>query len=114
MRAHYEVIQAEGFARLPDDFRRTNQDSEYAQGQLPGTKMDSFLEGPSFDREGNLYCVDIPWGRIFRIDPSGRFELIVEYDGWPNGLQIHQDGRIFIADYKHGIMLLDQTRGTVE
>ncbi len=30
-----------------------------------------------------------------------------EYDGWPNGLKIHKDGRIFITDYKRGIVLLD-------
>jgi gluconolactonase len=27
--------------------------------------MGSFLEGPSFDRDGNLYVVDLAWGRIF-------------------------------------------------
>ena len=59
---------------------------------------------------GNLYCVDIPWGRVFRIDPKGEFTLIAEYDGEPNGLKIHRDGRIFIADYKHGIMVLDPAR----
>ena len=54
--------------------------------------VDSFLEGPSFDRKGNLWCVDIPFGRIFRIDPKGEWELVVQYDGWPNGLKIHKDG----------------------
>ena len=69
--------------------------------------MDSFLEGPSFDRKGNLYCVDIPFGRVFRVDLRGRWELVVQYDGWPNGLKLHKDGRVFIADYKRGLMLLD-------
>ena len=36
-----------------------------------------------------------------------------EYDGWPNGLKIHRDGRVFITDYKRGIMLLDPASGTV-
>jgi len=110
----YESIETEIFARLPDRYRKTGLDSEFAQGQMPGTRMDSFLEGPSFDRAGNLYCVDIPWGRIFRIDPSGNFDLVAEYDGWPNGLRIHKDGRVFIADHKHGIMLLDAASGRVE
>jgi gluconolactonase len=110
----YEIIETEIFARLPDRYRKTGLDSEFAQGQMPGTRMDSFLEGPSFDRAGNLYCVDIPWGRIFRVDPSGNFETVAEYDGWPNGLRVHRDGRIFIADHKHGIMLLDAASGRVE
>ncbi len=67
-----------------------------------------------FDREGNLYCVDIPWGRVFKIDPKGGFTLLAEYDGEPNGLKIHRDGRIFIADYKNGIVVLDPVTGKVE
>jgi gluconolactonase len=113
MHRSYEIIETEIFARLPDRYRKTGLDCEYAQGQMPGTKMDSFLEGPSFDRDGNLYCVDIPWGRIFRIDQSGNFETVAEYDGWPNGLRVHRDGRIFIADHKHGIMLLEPATGRV-
>ena len=57
--------------------------------------------------------VDIPYGRIFRISPQGEFEVAAEYDGEPNGLKIHNDGRIFIADYKNGIMRLDAENGTV-
>ena len=36
---------------------------------------------------------------------------MVEYDGWPNGLKIHPDGRILVADYMHGIMELDGKAG---
>lgn len=67
----------------------------------------SFLEGPSFDRDGNLFCVDIAFGRILRIDPHGRFEVFVEYDGAPNGLKIHRDGRLFVADHRKGIVIVD-------
>jgi gluconolactonase len=71
------------------------------------------LEGPSFDLEGNLWCVDLPNGRIYRISPDGVFHVAAQYDGWPNGLKFHRDGRVFIADYKHGIMLLDPVNGKV-
>ena len=37
--------------------------------------------------------------------------LVAEYDGEPNGLKIHNDGRIFIADYNNGILLLDPKSG---
>jgi len=36
---------------------------------------------------------------------------VVEYDGWPNGLKINSDGRILVADYRHGIMELDARAG---
>ena len=39
--------------------------------------------------------------------------MVAQYDGWPNGLKIHKDGRIFITDYKHGIMQLDPESGEV-
>jgi gluconolactonase len=76
--------------------------------------MHSFLEGPSFDLDGNLYCVDIAYGRIFTISTNGVFNVVAEYDGWPNGLKIDKAGKIFIADYKHGIMQLDPKTGQVD
>src|SRR5688572_14592688 len=107
-----ELVYAETVWRLPDEFRATGRYSEFSAIQFAGGQVDSFLEGPSFDRDGNFYCVDIPWGRIFRARPGGELELFAEYDGWPTGLKIHRDGRVFIADYKHGIMVCDP-RGQV-
>jgi gluconolactonase len=101
------------FARLPDELRGSNDDNEWVRHQPLGTPTVSLLEGPSFDRDGNLWCVDVPNGRIYRIGPDGVFHVAAQYDGWPNGLKIHRDGRIFIADYKHGIMLLDPVNGKV-
>ena len=88
-------------------------DGEWQMGQPLGTPGCSLLEGPVFDRQGNLYCVDLPNGRILRIDAAGGFGVVAEYDGWPNGLAIHRDGRFLVADYKHGIMLLDPVNGRV-
>ncbi len=100
------------FTRLPDRFRKMRR-SAWADANRGGMEIDSFLEGPSFDREGRLYVTDIPFGRIFRISQDGGWEQVAEYDGWPNGLKIHRDGRIFITDYKRGIMLLDPASGSV-
>ncbi len=109
------VIETEVFARLPDRFRRKGQRPTWALvNRAHAPELDCFLEGPSFDRAGNLYVVDIPYGRVFRVSPQGEFDQIAEYDGEPNGLKIHKDGRIFIADYKNGIMVLDPASGAVE
>lgn len=107
------VIETEVFARLPDKFRRKDPDNAWAIVNRRGIPVDSFIEGPSFDRDGNLYIVDIPYGRIFRISPTGEFELVAEYDGEPNGLKIARDGRIFVTDYRHGLMTLDPRSGQV-
>jgi len=107
------TVATQVFARLPDALRKRGADTEWHRGQ-PGTHpAHSLLEGPAFDRDGTLWCVDIPYGRIFRVSPQGEFSTAVEYRGEPNGLAIHRDGRIFIADYANGIMVLDPATGEV-
>jgi gluconolactonase len=109
-----EEIRAEPFARLPDSMRVRGRSCRWVDVQRHGVPTDSFLEGPSFDRQGRLYVVDVAWGRIFRVSPGGQFELFTEYDGEPNGLKIHKDGRIFITDYRHGLMVANPDTGHVE
>jgi gluconolactonase len=106
--------KTEVFARIPDTFRKRGQLSAERIAAGKGTlNTDCFIEGPSFDLEGNLYLVDIAFGRVFRVNPSGHVALITEYDGEPNGLKIHRDGRIFITDHKRGLLLLDPATGDV-
>lgn len=108
-----KTVDAEVWTSLPDEFRIKDTAPAWATANKPGRMIDSFLEGPSFDLEGNLWVTDIPYGRVFRISPDKEWTLVAQYDGWPNGLKIHRDGRIFIADYKHGILELDPESGKV-
>jgi gluconolactonase len=101
-----EIIETEVFAELPAKLRKSGTPPERLAAGKTATPMGSFLEGPSFDRAGNLYVVDLAWGRIFKINEKKEFELVIEYDGEPNGLAIHKDGRIFVADHKQGILYL--------
>ena len=107
------IVQTTVFARLPEELKSAGQNNAWVAGQPLGAPVGSLLEGPSFDREGNLWCVDIQNGRVFKVTRDGAFHLVAEYDGWPNGLKFHRDGRAFIADYRHGIMLLDPVNGKV-
>jgi gluconolactonase len=111
--APLKKIEVRPFSALPKKFRRQGR-TAWSDPNRQGAEVDSFLEGPSFDRQGNLWCVDIPFGRIFRIDAKGEWELVLQYDGWPNGLKFHRDGRAFIADYRRGLLALDPKRGKVE
>ena len=108
-----KLIETEIFSAMPDEFRRKVR-TEWADANRPGAMTDCFIEGPSFDTSGNLYIVDIPFGRIFRITPDKKWSLVVEYDGWPNGLKISRDGRILVADYRQGIMELDARAGRMQ
>jgi len=98
-------LKAELCWTLPLEWRKPAE-SAWARVNMRGRKLGCFLEGPSFDRDGTLYVVDLPFGRIFRISAAGKWHLHCDYDGWPNGLKIHRDGGIFIADYRRGILQL--------
>jgi gluconolactonase len=107
-----QVIEARVLTRLPDAFRKP-QPSEWATANKPGHTVASFLEGPAFDRAGNLWVADIPHGRIFRISPALEWTLVAEYDGWPNGLAHHRDGAVWITDYRRGLLKLDPATSAI-
>lgn len=105
------LIETRVFSAMPDKFRRKGIASEWADANRPGHPTDCFVEGPSFDAAGHLYIVDIPFGRIFKIAPDGEWSLVLEYDGWPNGLKVAPDGRMIVADYRHGLLELNAAAG---
>ncbi len=106
------IIETEVWSSLPAEFGQPRA-SDWADANRFGGAVASFLEGPSFDRQGNLYVTDIPFGRIFRISPAGAWQLVAQYDGWPNGLAIHSDGRLVIADYRRGLLAMDPVNGAI-
>ncbi len=109
------VIEASVFAEVPEHLRTVDKPpSRWIQIRRKGQKTHSFLEGPSFDRDGNLYLVDLANGRVFKVTPDGTINVVADYNGEPNGLKIHKDGRIFIADHRQGIVLLDPVSGKIE
>lgn len=59
---------------------------------------DVFLEGPAFDRKGNLYISSIFDSRILKISPDKKVTTIFSQEGlMPDGIAIHKDGRLFLA-----------------
>ncbi len=107
------LIETQRHSVMPAALRRPGVATSWAAANRGGHAVDCFLEGPSFDPAGNLYVVDIPFGRIFRVAPEGGWTLVAEYDGWPNGLKVDRDGRILVADYRRGLLELDPAAGVV-
>ena len=94
-------------AKLPPSARVTGRTSgRYANRSF-------YLEGPAMAPAGTLYFTDVPWGRIFTMTPDGTVSLFLEYDGEPNGMKFHRDGRLFVADYSRGIMVVDTAAKTM-
>ena len=95
------VIETRVVGRLTPEMRIVGRTSgRYANRPF-------YLEGPAMARDGTLYFTDVPWGRIFQMTPDGEITLFFQYDGEPNGMKFHKDGRLFIADYSQGILWLD-------
>jgi gluconolactonase len=103
--------QAQVWSEMPDRYRATARRTSWADANKSGEVIDSFLEGPVFDGAGNLYVTDIPYGRIFRIDEQKQWELLIEYDGEPNGMKWLREGVLLITDYQNGLMQLDVVTG---
>src|SRR5258706_2384085 len=92
---------------LPSHFYEAGRGNPWVEANLHGLDVHSFIQGPCFDSAGNLWLVDAPFGRVFRIAGNGEWELIVRYDGWPGGFAFHGDGRLILADARHGLLALD-------
>ncbi|ALK91432.1 SMP-30/gluconolactonase/LRE family protein [Limnohabitans sp. 103DPR2] len=102
------------FSAMPEKFRQTGVRSEWADVNQGGRLADSFLEGPVFDTHGNLYVTDIPFGRVFRIDPKGEWDLVAQWDGEPNGMKFLSETELLVTDYKNGLMRLNIQTGRVK
>jgi len=93
------TIEASLYARIPDDTRCKDKDSEWRRG-FSRAFQNIFLEGPVYATSGDLYVVDVPYGRILRVAPSKEVIVETEWDGEPSGLAVDPEGKIAIADYK--------------
>jgi len=100
------------FTVLPERFRQRRR-TAWSDANLGGREVDSFLEGPVFDDTGNLYVTDIPFGRVFRIDPQGEWDLVAQWDGEPNGMKFLNSTELLVTDYRNGLMLVDSRSGAV-
>jgi lactonase len=77
---------------------------------------DALLEGPAFDREGNLFVTSVFDSRIFKITPTKKVSTVFKQDGLlPDGMAIHKDGRLFVAclSGKVAILNLDGSKLTM-
>lgn len=57
-----------------------------------------FPEGPVAMPDGSVVVVEIAAGRITRVAPDGRAEIVAEPGGGPNGLAIGPDGRLYCCN----------------
>jgi gluconolactonase len=107
------VLTTEIFTTMPDEFRKRDTLTSWSKLNRMGKPGDCFLEGPVFDRDGNLFVTDLEYGRIFRIDPQGGWQLVAEWDGEPNGLTTFSERELITTDFRNGLMIIDIASGAV-
>lgn len=108
------ILNAEPFARLPQALHAKGAPSDWERVTRPGMKLHSFLEGPEFDDSGNLWLVDVPNGRLFRVTPDGDWSLAFSYAGEPHGLAFLGDGVFALSDYRQGVLRFNSKTSTLE
>lgn len=67
-----------------------------------------FIEGPAFDRDGNLFVTAPPQGIVYRVDPQKHVSGIFKQEGViVDGSAFHKDGRLFIACLSGELLIMD-------
>ena len=72
-----------------------------------------FPEGPAFDRDGNLYVVEIQAGQVSKIAPDGSVSVFAETGAGPNGANFGPDGQLYVCN-NGGFPGSDREPGRVE
>ncbi len=53
-----------------------------------------FTEGPTADREGNLYFSDVAGNKLYKVDSAGQLSTILDPSNHTNGLMVNAAGNI--------------------
>ncbi|GAA5852282.1 hypothetical protein JCM8547_006724 [Rhodosporidiobolus lusitaniae] len=108
------VIEAQLLVQFSDAHKAKGIESEWRGGS--GAVPDVFLEGITSTPNGMLYVVDIPFGRILKVDPETKEikECVQWAEGEPNGLAVRDDGKMLVADYRRGLLLFDPKENTIK
>jgi len=69
---------------------------------------EGFIEGLTFDREGNPWMVGLLTGNILKVTVAdGQCTAQGNTGGSPNGAKWHKDGTLYVADRQRGIVKFD-------
>jgi gluconolactonase len=57
-----------------------------------------FPEGPVAASDGSVYLTEVEAGRVVRVRPDGRIDVVAETGGGPNGLAVGPDKALYLAN----------------
>jgi gluconolactonase len=66
-----------------------------------------FTEGPTFDREGNIYFSDVRGDKLYEIDAKGELSTILDPSHHTNGLMMNAAGKIVACEMDGRLVEVD-------
>ncbi|MGH7233322.1 MAG: hypothetical protein ACREJU_18465 [Nitrospiraceae bacterium] len=60
------------------------------------------LDGVDFDNWGNMYVSDFTAGKVWRMRPDGRFDVIAEYLPSPADIGVDRKNHLILVPYEYG------------
>jgi gluconolactonase len=66
-----------------------------------------FNEGPTFDRDGNLYFSDVQGDKLYEIDAKGELSTILDPSHHTNGLMMNATGKIVACEMDGRLVEVD-------
>ncbi|MDF2370946.1 MAG: SMP-30/gluconolactonase/LRE family protein [Rhizobiaceae bacterium] len=106
-------LTADLFSAAPKELLHHGDQSAWAKMTRPGEHIHSFIEGPSFDRVGDLWLADVAYGKLFSVDARGKWTLRFQYDGEPHAAKVISDRLVMVPDYSKGLLAFDPGAGTI-
>ena len=73
-----------------------------------------FLEGPAFDRQGNLWVTGLQTGAVLRVTPDGKCTAVAKPGAAINGSKFDAQGRLILTDAEKGLMRYDTASDTTK
>jgi gluconolactonase len=66
-----------------------------------------FTEGPTFDREGNLYFSDVAGNKLYKIDAAGQLSTLLDPSNHTNGLMVNAAGNVVACEMDGRLVVVD-------
>ena len=69
-----------------------------AQTVTRAAEVPALTEGPTVDRDGNVYFTELRSQRIYKLDPAGELTVYREHSHAANGMVIDPQGRLIVCE----------------
>src|SRR3954471_12462289 len=98
------TVSDDARSQTPDTPMQNKQQSKVvADGAAPRliARQFSFTEGPTADKNGNVFFTDQPNDKIWKYDTDGKLSVFMEKTGRSNGMYFDKKGNLISCADEH-------------